>query len=331
MDKNRETLLVVDDERFNLNVLKDLLEPDYDLLLAKSGEQALQRVLSIPHPDLILLDIMMPGLDGYQVLERLKADPATREIPVIFVTAMSEETDEAKGLALGAVDYITKPISPAVVQARIRTHLTLRRSMVALQDMNKEIVSLNTLLEEKNCELLKLNSVLQNMAMLDGLTGIPNRRHFDNYLEQEWNRSVRDHSCLSLILIDIDFFKPFNDHYGHAAGDVCLKQVAQALAHTMTRTIDLVARYGGEEFVCLLPGTNGNGLVTVGNRLRESIRSLGLAHHHSKVASHVTISLGGVSMTPSRDILPGTLIQSADERLYQAKKEGRDRLVYADC
>ncbi|MBF0136198.1 MAG: diguanylate cyclase [Magnetococcus sp. DMHC-1] len=329
MTTGKETLLVVDDERLNLNVLKDLLEPDYDLLLAKSGEQALQRVLSTPPPDLILLDIMMPGIDGYQVLQRLKADPVLQEIPVIFITAMGEIEDETKGLAMGAVDYITKPISPSIVQARIKTHLALRRSLVAQQDLNKEMRQLNAQLEEKNNQLLELNTILQNMAMLDGLTGIPNRRHFDQQLEQEWHRALRDQTPVSLILMDIDFFKPFNDHYGHAAGDACLRQVAQALAHTMTRTIDLVARYGGEEFVCILPGTDLDGLAVVGNKLRENIRALGLAHHHSKVANHVTISLGGISMIPSHDLSPTSLVKAADARLYQAKNEGRDRLVCA--
>ncbi|MBF0271717.1 MAG: diguanylate cyclase [Magnetococcales bacterium] len=320
MEENRMTLLLVDDEPFNLHLLQELLEPDYDLLLAKNGEQALQRVRAVPPPDLILLDIMMPEVDGYQVLERLQADPTTQKIPVIFITAMGDVADEAKGLSLGAVDYISKPISLAIVEARVKTHLALRKSMVALQELNAQ-------LESKNDQLSKLNTILQNMAMRDGLTGIPNRRHFDQYLEQEWNRASRDHADLSLILMDIDFFKPFNDHYGHAEGDECLKQVARALADAMPRSVDLLARYGGEEFVCVLPDTNLDGLIVVGNKLRETIHALGLPHHHSKVADHVTISMGGVSMIPSRDLPPASLVKAADDRLYQAKAAGRDRLV----
>ncbi|MBF0147578.1 MAG: diguanylate cyclase [Magnetococcales bacterium] len=320
MEENRMTLLLVDDEPFNLHLLQELLEPDYDLLLAKNGEQALQRVRTVPPPDLILLDIMMPGVDGYQVLERLQADPITQKIPVIFITAMGEVADEAKGLSLGAVDYISKPISLAIVEARVKTHLALRKSMVVLQELNAQ-------LESKNDQLSKLNTILQNMAMRDGLTGIPNRRHFDQYLEQEWNRASRDQAHLSLILMDIDFFKPFNDHYGHAEGDECLKQVARALADAMPRSVDLLARYGGEEFVCVLPDTNLDGLIVVGNKLRETIHALGLPHHHSKVADHVTISMGGVSMIPSRDLLPASLVKAADDRLYRAKAAGRDRLV----
>ncbi|MBF0460775.1 MAG: diguanylate cyclase [Magnetococcales bacterium] len=320
MAAQRETLLLVDDESFNLSVLQEFLGSDYDLLLARSGEQALQRVRFVPPPDLILLDIVMPGMDGYQVLARLQADSATREIPVVFITALGEVADEAKGLALGAVDYITKPLSPAIVQARVRTQISLRKSLLALQSMNAQLAI-------KNEELSRLNAILQNMAMLDGLTGIPNRRHFDNYLEQEWGRAVRDNTALALILLDIDHFKLFNDHYGHAAGDECLKQVARVLADAMSRPVDLLARYGGEEFVCLLPGTDCAGLQVVGNKLCESVRSLGLAHHYSKVADHVTVSLGGTSMMPSRTLAPEVLLKAADARLYQAKAEGRDRLV----
>ncbi|MEO5363935.1 MAG: diguanylate cyclase [Magnetococcus sp. DMHC-8] len=329
MEEKQATLLIVDDERFNLHVLKDLLEPHYDLLLAKNGQQALQRVASSTPPDLVLLDIMMPDMDGYQVLQHLQANPATREIPVIFVTAMGEVADEARGLALGAVDYITKPVSPPIVRARIKTHLQLRHSVTHLQRLHHEALLLNEQLAAKTDQLLQLNAILQNMAMMDGLTGIPNRRHFDDYLQREWGRSLRGHSPLSLILMDIDFFKPFNDHYGHAAGDECLRQVAHALAHTMTRPIDLVARYGGEEFVCVLPGTDLEGLTVVGNRLRENVCALALTHHHSRVAKQVTISLGGVTMIPSREISPTALVQAADQRLYQAKEQGRNRLVCA--
>ncbi len=320
MEGHKSTLLVVDDERFNLNILKDILEVDYDLLLAKSGEQAWQRASSDSPPDLILLDIMMPDMDGYQVLEKLKANAVTREIPVIFITAMGAEEDEARGLGLGAVDYITKPISAAIVRARVRTHLALRHSM-------REMAQLNAQLAQKNAELVRLNAILENMAMLDGLTGIPNRRHFDACLEQEWSRSVREQTPISLILMDIDFFKLFNDNYGHGAGDVCLQQVARTLAGAMTRPVDLMARYGGEEFVCLLPGTDLEGVATVGNKLRESIHALGLEHRYSKVAGHVTLSMGGVTLVPPRGSSPAILLKAADERLYEAKREGRDRLV----
>ncbi len=228
---------------------------------------------------------------------------------------------------MGAVDYIAKPFSPAVVQARVRTQIKLKWTLERERVLNRKLSSLNDELAEKNDQLLELNKTLKDMATIDGLTGIPNRRRFDEYLEQEWNRSLRDKTPLSLILIDIDFFKPYNDNYGHTEGDECLKKVADALASSMTRSIDLMARYGGEEFVCVLPETEIPGLIQVGNRLRESVASLSLLHEHSQVAQHITVSLGGVTMVPTIESKPGDLIRLADERLYKAKDGGRNRLV----
>ncbi|MBF0185157.1 MAG: diguanylate cyclase [Magnetococcales bacterium] len=327
MDGQKSTLLIVDDERFNLNVLTELLEPDYEILLAKNGKQALQRAQSSMPPDLILLDIMMPDMDGYQVLRHLKANPFTADIPVIFVTAMNNVEDEARGFALGAVDYLTKPISPPIVQARVRTHLTLRRGLLRERQLNAELHLLNSRLADQNEQLRSLNMTLKNMAMVDGLTGIANRRRFDDFVQQEWNRSRRGHEWMSLILMDIDYFKPFNDHYGHTAGDHCLKQVAQSLASALPRSADLVARYGGEEFVCVLPGTPGDGLLQVGNRLQAAVRALYLPHDHSKVAKHVTLSLGGISLVPQEAWLVEDMIKQADQQLYRAKEAGRNRLM----
>ncbi|MBF0162797.1 MAG: diguanylate cyclase [Magnetococcales bacterium] len=310
-----------------MNLLQDLLEPDYDIVAAKNGESALKRALATPPPDLILLDVMMPGMDGFQVLEQLQATPHTQSIPVLFVTAMNDAPNEAQGLAMGAVDYIGKPFSPAVVRARVQTHLRLKESMEKEQRMNQQLGQLNALLSENNQKLQELNKKLLDMASVDGLTDIPNRRRFDAFLAHEWSRAVRDKTPLALILLDIDFFKPFNDHYGHAAGDECLKKVAKALAAAMLRSIDLVARYGGEEFVCVLPGTDTAGMIQVGNRLRESVAALALPHAYSAVASHITISLGGVSLIPDAASEANILVPMADERLYKAKAAGRNRLV----
>ncbi|MBF0096986.1 MAG: diguanylate cyclase [Magnetococcales bacterium] len=327
MNGPKSTLLIVDDERFNLNVLTELLEPEYEILLAKSGRQALQRASSGMPPDLILLDVMMPEMDGFQVLQHLKLNPVTCEIPVIFVTAVNEVEAEARGLALGAVDYITKPISAPIVQARIRTHLSLRRGILREQALNSALQQLNSRLLERNEQLQMLNMTLKNLAMVDGLTGIANRRRFDDFVQQEWNRSRRGQEWMSMILMDIDYFKPFNDHYGHTAGDLCLKQVAQGLASALPRAADLIARYGGEEFVCVMPGTPGEGLIQVGNRLQAAVRALGLPHDHSKIAKHVTISLGGISLVPKEEWLVEDMIRRADEQLYRAKEAGRNRLM----
>ncbi|MBF0476658.1 MAG: diguanylate cyclase, partial [Deltaproteobacteria bacterium] len=252
--------------------------------------------------DLVLLDIMMPGMDGYEICRRLKEAHRTKDIPVIFITARISEEDEVRGFKIGAVDYITKPISPTIVRARVKNHIQLKR----------------------------YRDVLENLSVTDGLTGIPNRRRFDEFLEAEWRRSVRSRSCLSLLMIDIDFFKPYNDHYGHLAGDECLKQIGRALSTTVKRSTDLMARYGGEEFACILPETNSVGAMVVAGRLKDRVAALGVIHEFSPIAGHVTISLGVATMTPLINLLPMSLVRAADELLYQAKRSGRNRLVARD-
>lgn len=247
--------------------------------------------------DLILLDIMMPGMSGYELCRRLKADPATRNVPVIFITAKSEESDETHGLELGAVDYITKPFSMPIVQARVRTHLELKRH----------------------------RDLLENLSSLDGLTGIPNRRRFDEVARREWKQSLRDRAPISLILIDIDAFKGFNDHYGHLAGDDCLKQVAAALSDAVRRPSDFLARYGGEEFVSLLPRTDEAGAVLVAESMRRAVTDLAIPHARSPAGSRLTISLGVAACVPNLDQNLFGFINEADQALYRAKDAGRNR------
>ncbi|MBF0583277.1 MAG: diguanylate cyclase [Magnetococcales bacterium] len=215
--------------------------------------------------------------------------------------------------------FLFKPLK-IHMQEQETSRKTLQAVMDELNRKNKE-------LDSKNAKLVELNKTLTDMVTIDGLTGIPNRRRFDEYLIQEWNRALRDKTPLSLIVIDIDFFKQYNDNYGHTAGDKCLKKVARALADTMVRSIDLVARYGGEEFICILPNTDAAGLVRVGNNLRDSINALAIPHAYSKVASHITISLGGDTLVPSLEMVPFLLVGQADARLYRAKETGRNRLV----
>jgi diguanylate cyclase (GGDEF)-like protein len=268
------------------------------LLFATSSEEALQ--LAATHmPDLILLDVMMPEMNGYAVCARLKSDPTTRSIPVIFVTALEREEDEAKGLEVGAIDYITKPFNPAIVRARVRNHLELKR----------------------------YRDFLENLATTDGLTGIPNRRQCDEFLLREWRRAIRKQTPLSLIMMDIDFFKDFNDHYGHLAGDDCLRQVAQTLAEGARRPADLVARYGGEEFVSVLPETNLEGARQVAEQLRDKINALQIPHARSPVAGYVTLSLGVATQTPTVGQQPQGIVELADARLYISKESGRNRVT----
>ncbi|MCP4289025.1 MAG: diguanylate cyclase [Gammaproteobacteria bacterium] len=294
----REKILIVDDERLNINVLVDLLGTDYDTMVAKNGTQALKRAQSATRPDLILLDIMMPDMDGYEVCRILKGDPRTKDIPVVFITALNQVGDEEKGLELGAIDYISKPISPALVRLRVRNHLNLKRQ----------------------------SEILRDLANLDGMTGIPNRRLFDHQLEHQWRHASSNGIPLSLILMDIDFFKSYNDHFGHVAGDDCLKKVATALARATCRDTDMVARYGGEEFVCLLPGTDAQGAETVGDRLRNAVLELEIPHEYSDVARHLTLSLGGATCVPDLTESSSALVEQADRNLYVAKEQGRNRL-----
>ncbi|MBF0212684.1 MAG: diguanylate cyclase [Magnetococcales bacterium] len=291
------TILIVDDEPINIAVLTDILEERYEILFATDGAKAIELAKSA-QPDLILLDVMMPGLDGYAVCARLKQERDTAHLPVIFVTAMSDVNDEARGLELGAMDYITKPVSPPVVRARVRNQIELKHA---------------------RDQLLRL-------AVTDALTGLANRRHFDSVLEKEYLRLARTRGMLSLILFDVDHFKAFNDTYGHLAGDDCLRRIGGVVLQTITRAADLGARYGGEEFACILPETNHGGAVSLAEKLRGEILALGIPHVKSSVAKHVTASLGVVTVRCIAGRSPLHVVAQADEQLYAAKSAGRNRI-----
>ncbi|NBC46604.1 MAG: diguanylate cyclase [Gammaproteobacteria bacterium] len=296
------SVLIVDNTPANIQLLAEALKADYRVRVATQGTKALEIARSADPPDLILLDVMMPGMDGYQVCQQLKADQATSSIPVIFVTAKSSIEDEAFGLDVGAVDYINKPFHIPVVRARVKTHLSLK---------------------------LKTD-LLENLAQLDGLTNIPNRRRFDLLFEQEWARLGRDQQPLALAMIDVDHFKAYNDHYGHGAGDNCLRQVAAVLRRALHRPADLVARYGGEEFVLMLPNTDAQGGCTIAERARHAVAEAGLPHADSQTADHVTVSIGvAAAAAPIGD--RALLLEAADQALYQAKRDGRNRCRQARC
>lgn len=295
--QGRPKLLVVDDQPINIRIINELFRADCDMHMATGGEQAIAISQSL-QPDLILLDIMMDGMDGLEVCRLLKSDPATAAIPVIFITAKGDENDEALGLELGAVDYISKPLNPAIVRSRVKTHLTLKIQ----------------------------GDYLKGLASLDGLTGIPNRRAFDLRLADAWSQASREGTALSLIMIDIDYFKRYNDHFGHLAGDQCLSLVATALADSVNRPYDMAARYGGEEFACILPDTNLQGALKVASMLRTHISELKIAHPASDVSEQLTLSMGVASLQPRIGSDSAELIALADEQLYQAKHNGRDRV-----
>ncbi len=298
-EEHKQRILIVDDMPTNIKIIGDALRADYAIMVARDGEKALQ-IAKEQTPDLILLDIMMPVMDGYAVCRQLKADNATKNIPVIFITAKNQSEDELQGLELGAVDYITKPFHLPVVKARVRTQLDLRRKYL----------------------------LLESIAALDGLTEIPNRRRFDESLDIEWRRAQRDGKPLTVIFMDIDFFKNFNDAYGHTAGDDCLKRVAKVMADCVHRGGDLVARYGGEEFVALLPDTPCDSGLVLAEKIRVGIEALNIPHAHSSVAPCVTLSLGVATAFPNNALTPGLLVETADKMLYKAKQQGRNQIKF---
>jgi diguanylate cyclase (GGDEF)-like protein len=269
------------------------------VILAKSGEQAL--ALAAQHlPDLILLDVVMPEITGYEVLRQLKSDRRTAAISVIFITGLDTPEDEEHGLTLGASDYITKPFNLPVVRARVRCHLQLARQ----------------------------RRMLETLANIDGLTEIANRRYFDDRYAAEWARAVEQRQPLSVAILDIDFFKDYNDRAGHAMGDRVLQAVASVLTSGMSRSADLVARYGGEEFALLMPDTDVDDAVVLAERLREATGKLNLPRADGDETGRITVSIGGATLQPETGESAADLLKAADDHLYRAKKAGRNRVVW---
>lgn len=293
-------LLVVDDQPINIQVMHQVFGGDYQVFMATSGAQALSICHANP-PDLVLLDVVMPGMDGFEVCAQLKNNDATRNIPVIFVTAHSDAAQETHGLSVGAVDFISKPVNPAVVRARVKTHLTLKFQ----------------------------SDLLRNLVFLDGLSGVYNRRYFDQQLGVEWARAARNNTPLSVIMVDVDHFKLFNDRYGHQAGDDCLRQIAQTLKSGLRRPTDLVARYGGEEFACILPDTGFEDALAMAEEMERMVRAHKIAHEFSQFDGVITASFGLATRTVHADGDAIALVGLADAQLYQAKQTGRGRVCGA--
>ncbi|WP_457324618.1 diguanylate cyclase [Roseateles sp. P5_E11] len=290
----RPRLLIVDDQPVNIQALHRVFASDCQVLMATDGSRALQ-LCRDRQPDLVLLDVQMPGMDGHQLCAELKADPLLRSIAVIFVTAQDQPEDETRALDAGAADFITKPFNPTVVRARVRTQLTLKAQ----------------------------SDLLRELAFIDGLTGVHNRRHFDERFIAEARRAQRSRSPLAIVLADVDHFKRYNDALGHLAGDDCLRRVAAALRACLRRPTDLLARYGGEEFVCLLPDTDLAGAIGVAQLMEDTVRALSLPH--PGVEGCVTISLGVSAGSQAQG-----LVEAADKALYLAKAAGRGRVSWVE-
>jgi diguanylate cyclase (GGDEF)-like protein len=296
-------ILAVDDEKANLLVLNHILA-EYTIVTAASGTEALERVAA-DKPDLILLDIIMPGIDGFEVLKRLKENEETAAIPVIIITGLSSDDDEEKGLLLGAVDYITKPFKNHIVQARVRTHIQIVRQM----------------------------RTIEQLGLIDPLTGIANRRSFDDRIALEWRRAHREHKPLSFMMMDVDKFKVYNDTYGHPQGDALLRELAKIFAAAAKRAADLACRLGGEEFGVLLPETDMDAALQTAEKIRLSVEALRVptkAEGQDGSLTQATISIGVVSMIPDDSMPAADFIAWADKRLYAAKAGGRNRVCSAD-
>lgn len=324
---NDNNILIVDDRQENLLVIESLLEGlDCCIFKATSGNEALSLMLDYDFA-VVLLDIQMPHLDGFEVAELMRAKEKTRNIPIIFVTAIFKEQKFIfKGYQSGAVDYIFKPIEPIILISKVRVFLNLYKQARQLKEQANQ-------LEDRLKELLLLqeeNSKLIALSNLDCLTGIPNRRYFDYFMDLSWRDSIREKKPISLIMIDIDYFKAYNDNYGHLQGDECLIRVASCIEASLRRPRDIVARYGGEEFAVVLPNTAAEGALQLAEAIRCSIKDLCIRHETSECIPQVTVSLGVASIMPTASDKAEDLIQKADEALYKSKAHGRNRVTLSD-
>lgn len=317
-------VLLVDDQAIVGEALKRMVEgePDIELRFCMDPTRAMNEAIEF-RPTVILQDLVMPDVEGLVLLRFFRANPTTKTTPIVVLSSKEDPKTKQEAFKLGATDYLVKFPDQIEVVARIRAH---SRSYLAQQQRDEAYRALR----DMQAELEKKNSELQRLSSLDGLTGIANRRRFDEYLEQEWLRAARNGKRLALILVDIDHFKAYNDSYGHQGGDACLKQVARTLDSELKRAADVVARYGGEEFVVVLPDTDLQGADIIAGKLRGAVEALHIEHANSKTAPHVTISLGVASTLPREGGIPAALIEMADEALYKAKESGRNQVCFSE-
>jgi len=319
IDDKTRVLLIDDSTLFHMKLKKHLNDIGItDISFAHSAEEAYgilennaKEEADLPF-DLILLDVIMDNIDGIEACKHIKADKRFSDIPIIMITASERTFTFASAFEAGAMDYISKPPEKLELEVRVNSALRLKKEM----DTRKERESL----------LAEVNQKLKQLSAIDFLTGLANRRTFDEVLDKEWKRAQRNVKTLSLVMMDIDFFKNYNDGYGHQAGDNCLRQVANAIDKTIYRPADLAARYGGEEFILLLPETEALHAMVVANRVCQSISDLKLPHEYADSHKYVSISAGVATMTPTDDSTRTMLIESADTALYKAKESGRNRV-----
>lgn len=323
-------ILIVDDSLVTRTFLADMLQDAgyKNIMLSGSMEDVFSRFCSdngqvCTLVDLVLLDIHLPGKDGIEGCRELKQTEQFRDVPVIIISGLKHLENLEPAFAAGAIDYLTKPPKRLELEVRVRSALKLKFEMDRRKTRERELLEITARLEEANGKL-------QLLSTLDGLTGLANRHAGNDFIAREWLRGMREKKDFSVIMVDIDCFKLYNDANGHLQGDDCLKQVAAALQNGLRRPADLLVRYGGEEFMALLPDTCSDGALTVGRAMQESLAYLKLDHHTSTVAPFVTVSIGIATVCPTEEIQIETLIAAADLALYRAKQEGRNRICCAD-
>ncbi len=317
-------IVIVDDLPANRTLLQRLLEKaGYEQIhIYPSAVAMLAELPNHPvQPGLILMDILMPDLNGIEALRQIQQDDRLRDVPVIMVTAHKEDEYLSEAFAQGAMDFIHKPINRTELLARVHATLRLKQEMDLRKAREQELLQAKEALEKANREL-------QRLATKDGLTDLANRRYFQEQLEKEWRRHLREERPLGLIMLDVDYFKRFNDTYGHQQGDQCLQAVAEVLKAVAHRPADLPARYGGEEFALLLPNTEPQGVQYLANLIRKRVQARGIPHQASEVADVVTVSVGCTVSLWNDNFQADDLIRIADEALYQAKEQGRNQVVY---
>lgn len=323
------SILIVDDDEGIRKVLEMRLRSQgYDILTAENATEAYEFLGldcgngEINGIDLILMDILMPDIRGIDACKEIKSKDSVKDIPIILMTASSDDQHLEEAFEAGAMDYISKPFKKVELLARIRSALKLKSEIDQRKSREEELTVAAGELREVNIKLARLSAV-------DGLTEVFNRRYFDIALEKEFQRSIRNQVPISLIMIDIDGFKAFNDFYGHLHGDQCLKQIALTLKKIVNRSHDFIARYGGEEFVVLLPETSREGALRLAESLRLRVENLAIDHARALVGTSVSISLGVASLVPVQGTDPVELIHQADRALYLSKKAGRNRVTLA--
>jgi len=304
-------VLLVDDQPMVAEAIRRMLadEADIDFYYCPNSNNALAQACEIA-PTVILQDLVMPNIDGMALVQIYRENEKTKNTPVIMLSTKDDPMDKSIAFSAGASDYLVKLPDKIELKARIRAH---SKSYLAHKNLH-----------EVRRQLEISNKELQRLSRMDGLTGIANRRHFDSYLMQEWHRATREGVAISLIMIDIDLFKPYNDNYGHQAGDACLQKIAEVLREITQRPGDMAARYGGEEFVVVLPNTDTDGVKVIVDALFDAINTLKLKHEFSDVGKYITLSAGVATVKPDKRTLPEDLIGLADKTLYSAKQAGRN-------